>query len=131
MPHAELDAVPDASAAVDTPLSPDEAAYVAAARAHNTRRGYRSVWTSFTAFCTDHDLPPLPAAPATVSAYLVALAQAGAKVRTIAKHLSGIRAAHRAADRPAPAVTARVTAVWDGIRRSHGTPPGAGTSRPR
>ena len=67
MPHAELDAVPDTLAAVDTPLSPDEAAYVAAARAHNTRRGYRSVWTSFTAFCTDHDLTPMPAAPATVS----------------------------------------------------------------
>lgn len=123
MPHAELDAAPDASAAVDAPLSPDEAAYVAAARAHNTRRGYRSVWTAFTAFCASHDLTPLPAAPATVSAYLVALAQAGAKVRTIAKHLSGIRAAHRAADLPDPAVTARVTAVWEGIRRSHGAPP--------
>ncbi|WP_226366936.1 hypothetical protein [Pseudonocardia sp. ICBG162] len=72
MPHAELDAVPGTSTAVDTPLSPDEAAYVAASRAHNTRRGYRSVWTGFTAFCAGHDLTPLPAAPATVSAYLVA-----------------------------------------------------------
>ncbi|MEQ3552835.1 tyrosine-type recombinase/integrase [Pseudonocardia nematodicida] len=110
-------------AGTDTPLSPDEAGYVAAARAHNTRRGYRSVWTSFTAFCTAHDLDALPATPATVSAYLIALAQGGAKIRTIAKHLSGIRTAHRTADLPDPAVTARVSTVWEGIRRTHGAPP--------
>lgn len=67
--------------AADTPLTPDEAVYVAAARAHDTRRGYRSVRASFTA---------MPAVPATVSARLGALVQAGAKVRTIAEHLSGI-----------------------------------------
>ncbi|WP_139317274.1 MULTISPECIES: site-specific integrase [unclassified Pseudonocardia] len=104
-------------------LTAAEAGYVTAARAANTRRGYRSVWTGFTAFCRAHDLEPMPAAPATVSGYLVALAQAGMRTGTIAKHLSAIRAAHRAADQPDPAVTARVTAVWEGIRRTHGAPP--------
>ncbi|MBN9795639.1 integrase [Pseudonocardia sp. TMWB2A] len=104
-------------------LTAAEAGYVAAARSANTRRGYRSVWTAFTAFCRRHDLEPMPAAPATVSGYLVACAQVGMRTGTIAKHLSAIRAAHRAADQPDPAVTARVTAVWEGIRRTHGAPP--------
>ncbi|WP_224388974.1 site-specific integrase [Pseudonocardia sp. ICBG1293] len=107
----------------DPPLTADEAAYIAAARADNTRRGYRSVWAGFTGFCRDHGLEAMPAAPATVSGYLIALAQAGAKVTTIGKHLSAIRAAHRAANQPDPAVTSRVTAVMEGIRRSHGEPP--------
>lgn len=114
---------PPPSPAADPPVTPAEATYIAAARAENTRRGYRSVWAGFTDFCRDHDLDPMPASPATVSGYLIALAQAGAKVTTIGKHLSAIRAAHRAADQPDPAVTARVAAVWEGIRRSHGKPP--------
>lgn len=114
---------PPPGPAAEPPLTPTEAAYVDAARAQNTRRGYRSVWSGFTNFCRDHGLDAMPASPATVSGYLVALAQAGAKVTTIGKHLSAIRAAHRAADQPDPAVTARVSAVWEGIRRSHGEPP--------
>ncbi len=47
-------AVP-ASSAVElldgVPLPPEEAAYVEAARAANTLRGYRSDWLEFTAWC--------------------------------------------------------------------------------
>ncbi|MCE0766871.1 hypothetical protein LWC35_28780 [Pseudonocardia kujensis] len=40
---------------------------VAAARAANTLRGYRSDWADFTTWCTTRDLPPLPARPAALS----------------------------------------------------------------
>jgi hypothetical protein len=37
--------------AAELPLTADEAAYVEAARAPNTLRGYRSDWREFTAWC--------------------------------------------------------------------------------
>jgi hypothetical protein len=37
--------------AADLSLSEDEAGYVAAARAPNTLRGYRSDWAEFTTWC--------------------------------------------------------------------------------
>lgn len=66
---------PDRSSAVlallqDVPLTPDEAGYVEAARAANTLRGYRSDWREFTAWCSQLDADPLPAAPPTVTGYL-------------------------------------------------------------
>ncbi len=39
--------------AVELPLSEDEAAYVEAARAPNTLRGYRSDWAAFSTWCLD------------------------------------------------------------------------------
>lgn len=51
----------------ETPLTGDEAAYVAAARAANTLRGYRSHWAEFTGWCARRRDEPLPAAPATVT----------------------------------------------------------------
>ncbi|MBD2760900.1 hypothetical protein IEE94_15500 [Yimella sp. cx-573] len=43
------------------PLSEAEAEYVEAARAANTLRGYRSDWSEFTTWCTQHGLTPVPA----------------------------------------------------------------------
>jgi site-specific recombinase XerD len=109
--------------AAQLPLSEDEAAYVAAARAPNTLRGYRSDWAEFTAWCTRLRLEPLPAEAATISGYLTELARAGAKVGTMSRRLSAIRFAHQLRDLPDPTTGARVVAVWEGIRRSHGAPP--------
>ncbi len=47
----------------DVPLTGDEAGYVAAARAANTLRGYRSDWAEFTGWCTHRGLDPLPPTP--------------------------------------------------------------------
>ncbi len=107
----------------DTPITPAEAAYIAAARAPNTLRGYRSDWAEFTTWCAARGDDPLPAAPATISGYLTELARAEAKVGTIARRLSAIRFAHQMADAPDPTHAARVVAVWEGIRRTHGAPP--------
>lgn len=107
----------------DVPVSEAEAVYVAAARAGNTLRGYRSDWAEFTAWCDTNDREPLPAAAATVSGYLTDLARHGAKVGTMSRRLSAIRFAHRLRDLPDPTANARVLAVWEGIRRVHGAPP--------
>jgi integrase len=58
-----------------------------------------------------------------ISAYLTELARAGAKVGTMSRRLSSIRFAHQLRDLPDPTTGARVVAVWEGIRRTHGAPP--------
>lgn len=100
-----------------------EARYARAARAANTLRGYTSDWREFTGWCASRGLAPLPAAPATLTAYLTELAAAGAKVGTMSRRLSSIRFAHAAQDLADPTGAARVQTVWEGIRRLHGAPP--------
>lgn len=112
----------DDLAALDA-LSIDEQQYAAAARAPNTLRGYRSDWAEFTTWCADRRLEPLPATAAAISGYLTELARAGAKVGTMSRRLSAIRFAHQMHNRPDPTTGARVVAVWEGIRRTHGVPP--------
>ncbi len=96
---------------------------MAAARAVNTMRGYRSDWREFSSWCAAHDVDPMPAAPATVTGYLSELARHGAKVGTMSRRISAIKFAHQLRDLPDPTRNARVVAVWEGIRRTHGAPP--------
>ena len=104
-------------------LSSDEAAYVAAARAANTLRGYRSDWAEWCAWARAQGYAEMPASAEGISRYLSFLAGCGAKVGTMSRRLSGIRFAHRMRDLPDPTTAARVIAVWEGIRRTHGAPP--------
>jgi len=96
------------------------AEYVAAAKAANTLRAYRSDWREFSAWAAWRELEALPATPETVALYLTDLAEA-AKTSTIARRLAAIAQAHRAAGVPSPTDDATVKAVWAGIRRVHGT----------
>jgi len=107
----------------DVPLSETEAGYVQAARAGNTLRGYRSDWREFTTWCAHDNREPLPASASTITGYLSELAQAGAKVGTLSRRLSAIKFVHQLRDLPDPTSNARVVAVWEGIRRTHGAPP--------
>jgi len=102
--RARLQHAQDALALLDgVPLTPSEAGYVEAARAANTLRGYRSDWREFTAWCAEHGgVDPLPAAPPTVTGYLAALAERGAKVGTMSRRLSAIKFAHQLRDLPDP-----------------------------
>lgn len=104
-------------------LSADEAEYVQAARAANTLRGYRSDWGEFTRWCDDTGMPAFPASAQAISTYLTYLAKHGAKVGTMSRRLSAIRFAHQLRDLADPTKSARVVAVWEGIRRTHGAPP--------
>lgn len=105
------------------PLTDAEAGYVAAAHAANTARGYRADWAEFSAWCADGAVEPLPAGPATITGYLTSLAARGLKVGTMSRRLSAIRSAHQLRNLPDPTTNARVVAVWEGIRRTHGAPP--------
>lgn len=106
----------------DEPLSDAEAIYVEAARAANTLRGYRSDWAEWTSWCAREGYEPLPADPVAVARYLTFLAGHGAKVGTMSRRLSALRFAHQLHGLPSPAAAARVVAVWEGIRRTHGEP---------
>ncbi|MEU7818585.1 site-specific integrase [Pseudonocardia sp. NPDC049154] len=114
---------PSLELAGDLPLTLDEASYVAAARAPNTLRGYRGDWADFTRWCRQRQVSPMPAGPDALAGYLVALAARGARIGTLSRRLSAIRFAHQLADHADPTATARVLAVWEGIRRTHGAPP--------
>ena len=103
-------------------LSPDESFYAARARAENTQRGYRSDWSDFSGWCGARGAAPLPADPEVLAGYLIALAQAGARVTTIAHRMSSIAYAHRLAGHGNPADHPRVHLVWEGIRREHRSP---------
>jgi hypothetical protein len=50
------------------------AGFVDAAKAANTRTAYASDWARFAGWCADRELAALPAAPATLGAYLTAAA---------------------------------------------------------
>ncbi len=114
----------DPLALVDgVPLSDDEARYVGAARAANTLRGYRSDWKEWCSWCASQGAEPLGAGSAPLSRYLTFLAGHGAAVGTMSRRLSAIRFAHRLHDLADPTANARVVAVWEGIRRTHGAPP--------
>ena len=104
-------------------FTPEEARYVEAARAANTVRGYRADWTDFTTWCATAGHQPLPADPATLTGYLTHLAGRGLKVGTLSRRLSAITFAHAVHDVADPTTNARVLAVWEGIRRTHTTPP--------
>ncbi|MCB0950525.1 MAG: site-specific integrase [Mycobacterium sp.] len=104
-------------------LTVAESRYVTAARAANTVRGYRSDWAEFTTWCTTTNTASLPADPAAITGYLTTLADRGVKVGTMSRRLSAIKFAHAVHDLPDPTTNARVLAVWEGIRRTHTTPP--------
>jgi site-specific recombinase XerD len=122
-------------------LSPNDRArvdrYVGRASAEATLRAYRSDWRLFGAWCAENGYSPLPAAPATVAAFLTLLAEAGFAPRetdgmkharapvplgraTIGRRLAAIVFAHRAAGLEPPTSqpdAARLDRAMRAIRR--------------
>lgn len=102
------------------------AEYAGEAAAPNTRRAYAADLADFTSWCAGHgarfDLAAGAAASADAVALYLAARAPRLSVATLERRLAGIRAAHRAVDL-APPQSARLAAVWAGIRRSHGRPP--------
>lgn len=95
-----------------------------ASKSANTRRAYDGDWRAFRAWCADHHLDPLPAAPATIGLYIAALGSgAGARApTTIERALAGIAHQHRmkglAFDRRHPAIAD----VLAGLKRTKRRP---------
>jgi site-specific recombinase XerD len=94
--------------------------YVAASRAENTTRVYRTGWAQFTAWCDEHRVVALPAGAETVACYVADLAKV-AKPATIDLRLAAISAAHRAAGHDSPTKEEAVRLVRCGVRRTLGT----------
>jgi site-specific recombinase XerD len=99
------------------------AAYARASKADATLRAYRSDLRDFVRWCATHALDPMPASPATVAAYLAALADSGLKASTITRRAAALTSAHRSAGFPPPTASDPVKAVLKGIRRSIGVAP--------
>lgn len=97
-------------------------AYARNSTAENTRRGYLSDWRQFETWCIGAGVDSLPARPETVALYISQLAETH-KPATIGRHLAAIASAHKAHGHSSPASMQHgaVSAVWHGIKRTHGT----------
>jgi site-specific recombinase XerD len=71
------------------------AGYAQHEKAASTRRGYRSDWRDFSAWCDRMGLLAMPALPATVAGYLAHLADSGRSAGTIARRVAAIAYAHK------------------------------------
>src|SRR5271165_3101613 len=69
------------------------------AAAPATLRAYKADWTHYAAWCAQAGFVPVPAAPATVGAYLASLGETHAPT-TIRRRLSAIGKMHRFNDLP-------------------------------
>ena len=78
LPTAPIAAAPIPSALGEAALAA-AAAYAKLALAPATCRAYQADWTHFFTWCAAANLPALPAAPATVGAYLSAMAPTHAR----------------------------------------------------
>src|SRR5659263_605364 len=96
-------------------------------KAANTRTAYASDWARFAGWCADRDLAALPAAPATLGAYLTAAATdpaaPGYTPATLTRWVAAVNFAHRRAGHPAPGAHPHVGELLAGIGREHGRPP--------
>ena len=96
------------------------AGYALSEKADATRRAYRADIRHFTTWCESVGAIALPATPATIAAYLAALADSGLKVSTISRRAAAIAYAHKLAGFEPP-INESVKAVMRGVRRKLGT----------
>ena len=93
-----------------------------------TRRAYGSDWAAFERWCTDLQVPALPASPLTVAAYAADCADpdGGRKplaVSTIERRLAAITAQHQDRRLASPCLDAGVRQTMRGIRNELGVAP--------
>ena len=91
---------------------------VSQAASENTRRAYRQQWAGFTTWASAQGYPSLPAADATLAAYLTLLAGQGLALASIRQARGAVVKAHELAGFPTPA--GPVAAALRGIGRSIG-----------
>jgi site-specific recombinase XerC len=98
--------------------------FARASKAAATRRAYQKDFARFTAWCDQRHIPPIPAAPETVAAFLAAEAARGIKPATIGRRVAAIRYAHKLAGHDDPPTSSEVVkATVQGIRRMLGAAP--------
>ncbi|MGR7027073.1 site-specific integrase [Geodermatophilus sp. URMC 62] len=93
--------------------------YVAAAQSAATREAYARDVAAWREWCAARSLPgALPADPLAVAAWLAALADEGRSPRYVARRLSALNDAHRAAGHAVPGDSEGVRRTLAGIRRT-------------
>ena len=121
-PEANLTAV-----VVTAPTPAGQAALAAAralakqATAAATLRAYKADWTHFSRWCAEKGFIPVPAAPATVGAYLASLADSHAP-STIRRRLSALGKLHRFNDLPWNPAHRDIQGPLQGMLRTRGRP---------
>jgi len=95
--------------------------YARQAHAEATRRAYRSDWQDFSTWCRIAGFVALPAMPATVAAYLAALAVTH-RPSTLQRRLAAIGQAHRLAGHEWIPSHPLIRTTLRGILRNHGQP---------
>jgi len=91
------------------------------AAAPATLRAYKADWTHYAAWCAEHGFVPVPAAPATVGAYLASLAGSHAPT-TIRRRLAALGKMHRFNDLPWNTAHRDIQGPLQGLLRTHGRP---------
>ena len=91
--------------------------------ATNTRRAYRQQWAAFTTWASAQGYPSLPAADATLAAYLTRLVGQGQALASIRQARGAVVKAHQLAGFPTPTGPVTATALL-GIGRSIGAAQG-------
>lgn len=93
-------------------------AYRSRAKADNTRAAYRSAVRAWCAWCTTHQVAPLPAASRDLAAFLAAGRDQGLAGNTLKLRVAAVRFLHRTANLPSPTDTAEISETMAGIRRA-------------
>jgi integrase len=91
------------------------------ATAAATLRAYKADWTHFSQWCAAHGFVAVPAAPATVGAYLASLADSHAPA-TIRRRLSALGKMHRFNDLAWNPAHRDIQGPLQGVLRSHARP---------
>jgi integrase len=84
-------------------------------------RAYKADWMHFSHWCASHGFIPVPAAPATVGAYLASLAATHAPT-TIRRRLSALGKMHRFNDLAWNPAHRDIQGPLQGVLRTHGRP---------
>ncbi len=91
------------------------------AAAPATLRAYKADWTHYAAWCAAAGFTPVPAAPATMGAYLASLANSHAPT-TVRRRLSAIGKMHRFNDLAWNTEHRDIQEPLQGLLRTHGRP---------
>jgi integrase len=101
-------------------------AVIAQARSDRTRRAYAWQWSQYVSFCRAHQWPVLASdqekAARIAARYLVARAEQGWSVATLAQALAALSEGFRAAGQRSPREWPLVREAWRGIKRRYGAP---------
>ena len=127
-PTASLTTVPDTDTPLVTALTDAGQAALEVAQALGrkaaapaTLRAYKADWTHYAAWCAEKGFTPVPAAPATVGAYLASLKDSHAPT-TVRRRLAAIGKMHRFNDLPWNPGHRDISGPLQGLLRERGRP---------